>query len=65
MSSAEVIQALEEIQNAFNAWNEDHQSPCDGIEECGECFLCEAKEPAQNSLKKLIKQFSKIKDENN
>ncbi len=65
MSSAEVIQALEEMQKAFRAWDEEHQSPCDGMDAAGECFICESKEPAKKSLTKLIKQFSKIKDENN
>lgn len=46
-------QAIEILVNYAETMATEHKTPCDGIEECGECFLCQEFESVPSALNAL------------
>ena len=46
-------QAIEVLCNYADTAANDHCTPCDGITECGECFICSEFQPLAETFKVL------------
>jgi hypothetical protein len=54
--------AMTILENCLESYHREHtggKKVCDGMSECGECFLCEEYKPVPNAIKALRKILQK------